>query len=711
MESKNPQSESKLTPERITQIRGALGQMESRCPTFTRRKPQDVMIARVAEMLQREDRSILVVEAPTGVGKTIGYLLPSLLDAQANGKKLIISTATIALQQQVLADLASLTDAVPMERPLQAEVVKGRGRYVCDRNAFALANCDPDQASLAFGGEDMESQANWPFVPTTSERNTVLEIARRRQERDWSGDMDSWDGKLTPRVRAALATTHGGCAGSACPHAKHCPVLTARTQALKAEVLVTNHALLMADGVRGAGVLPSLEDAILVIDEAHRLAEFGVSASALSVSLTDPGKRLKALSVITNASTRLLGARAPASVQEIPAATTAFGLAVKQLATHLSPALASTGKPGRTYGRPETRRLPASVTDPLHSVFMGACGAARALSNALDSVRRKLTDEPGREASLRVGELGGLIEWVDAWSRLAGRFASPPDADDAPFAVWLERSGSGEISLHSSGVEAAGVLRDVLWRSCTKVVLTSATLTDFGAFDHFAHTTGLHGDASVRFVRLRSPFDPGVVGLSVPPMAASPSDTERFAHEVITDLSSRIDPTEGTLILFASNALLAAVHAGLPEHLRALSLRQGDVPVDALLREHRSRIDAGGGSILLGVAGLAEGVDLPGAYNTHTIVVKLPFPTPDDPVLATHAEWLESRGGNAFLSLYLPDTFRRLVQSCGRLIRRQTDRGRLTLLDGRLLSKPYGRRMLEHLPAYRRIDEPRKQAA
>lgn len=703
-----PQSAHAITTERVDALRNVLVQMESRMTGFQRRTPQDRMIARVTETLQADAGRILAIEAPTGVGKTYGYLIPAVLEAQANGKKLLIATATVALQQQVITDLASLTDA--MESPIQAEVVKGRGRYVCDRNAHRLSGTDPDQSALDFGNMEsaMESQGDWPFAPTKKERDTVVEIARRRQDQSWSGDMDSWEGQLTPRVRSALGTTHGGCAGASCPYARNCPVLEARAKTWKADVLVTNHALLLADGVNGGGLLPALADCILVVDEAHRLADAAVSASMLTVSLADPGKRLKALSQVIQASARLLTSPIPpATLGKLHDATTDLVAGMKRVAGILTPFLSSSsGKPVRVFGRPETRRLLDADVDGARAAFGEVAHAAGMAHGAVETCRRKLAETSGQAAAARLGELGGYLDWLDTLSRLATRMHREPEDCAPPFATWLERTGSGDVQIHSSGVEASSLLRALVWESSHAAILTSATLTDFGSFDHFARTCGLSGVEGVRYARLRSPFDPGRVVLSVPSMRASPTDTHAFAAEVIEELAARIDPSEGTLVLFASNALLSSVYDGLPPALQAITLRQGDVPVDALLRTHRSRIDAGAGSILCGLATLAEGVDLPGAYNTHTIVVKLPFPTPDDPVLATHAEWLQSRGGNPFLSLYLPDTYRRLVQSCGRLIRRQTDEGRLTLLDNRLLTKPYGRRMLEHLPAYRRADEP-----
>ncbi|HEY3699863.1 MAG TPA: helicase C-terminal domain-containing protein, partial [Spongiibacteraceae bacterium] len=200
-----------------------------------------------------------------------------------------------------------------------------------------------------------------------------------------------------------------------------------------------------------------------------------------------------------------------------------------------------------------------------------------------------------------------------------------------------------------------------------------------------------------------SPFDYAQAGvLSIPSMRADPADPAQHTEMVIEMLPQLLDRNEGSLVLFASRKQMEQVFAGLDAQWQQLILLQDTLSKHELLNRHRACIDTGSGSVIFGLASFAEGVDLPGNYCSHVIIAKIPFAVPDDPVEAALAEWIESRGGNPFMEIAVPDAALKLVQASGRLLRSETDSGRITLLDRRIVSKQYGRAMLDSLPPFRR---------
>ncbi|OJY94418.1 MAG: hypothetical protein BGP25_05355 [Lysobacterales bacterium 63-13] len=704
-----------IDPERAQALGAVLAGIAAERPGFVRRKVQDRMIAVATTVLEAPEGEARItgIEAPTGVGKSLGYLVPSLLSAQAHGKKLLVVTATVALQQQVVPDIETVIRA--SGRDLKVAVVKGRGRYLCDRNARLLSGEDPDQGALDFGSgaisDGMESpSSNWPFRPSLAERDAVTAMVDARRSGTWDGDLDTWSTTdLSARLKGAVTTSTSGCAGQACARFARCPVMAAKAKTWTADVLVANLSVLLTDLAMGGGVLlPSMSESIVVVDEAHHLPGAAVAAFAGSMSLGDHGKRLKSVERATAAAAQLLGTSGvtPAMAMKLADGLGGLRANLPALGRALLPLLDSrpdTGHP-RVYGQPQVRRVAVNEWAPLAIELDAVHEAAKALTGVVEKLRKKAAETGSPRATALVRDLGMAEDWLDGLRRVAKLVQYDPAFDTRPpVAVWLERGANGEVTLHAAPVTAAAMLASTLWEQCHAAILTSATLSTFGTFDHFASATGLSRLDGVRFSSLPSPFDlASAAVLSVPAMRASPTDNGAYLTEVVAELSSRVDPGEGTLVLFASGALMRAVYDALPEDLRAITTKQGDAPVQVMLDQHRSTVDAGSGHMLFGLATLAEGVDLVGRYNAHTVIVKLPFPTPDDPVLAAHAEWLESKGVSPFGALFLPAVFRKLVQSCGRLIRTDTDRGRITILDNRLLTKPYGRRLLDHLPPYRR---------
>jgi ATP-dependent DNA helicase DinG len=277
-------------------------------------------------------------------------------------------------------------------------------------------------------------------------------------------------------------------------------------------------------------------------------------------------------------------------------------------------------------------------------------------------------------------------------------------AGTAPWARWLALQDSGnalDISLSCSPVLAASTLQEKLWRVCAGAVLTSATLSALGKFDVLQMRAGL--PERTRYHRIASPFDYGkAASFIVPKLHCDPGNAQQHTDAIIRLLPRVLDRQEGALMLFSSRRQMQDVLEGLPREWREIILCQDDYQKAQLLKFHRQRIDRGDPSIIFGLASFAEGVDLPGKYCEHVLIAKIPFAVPNDPIEATLAQWIEQRGGNAFMSLSVPEAAFKLVQAAGRLLRNETDTGRITLFDERIVSKFYGAAIFDSMPPYRR---------
>ena len=303
-------------------------------------------------------------------------------------------------------------------------------------------------------------------------------------------------------------------------------------------------------------------------------------------------------------------------------------------------------------------------------------------------------EQRGRTAEAMVARAQGQLELWRSY-----REAEAPDLEE-PWARWLRpasRSGEGVVFM-ASPVLARDLLNQHLWRRATGVVMTSATLSALGSFNRLVAMSGLPEDAAYK--RVESPFDARRAKFTVPVLATDPGDSEAHTQEIIEKLPEVIAGDGAVLMLFSSRRQMEAVVEGVSGLLDHAVLVQDSLSKAQLLDRHREHVDAGTPSMIMGLASFAEGIDLPGAYCDHVVIAKLPFSVPDNPREAAHAELLEQLGRNPFMEISVPDAALRLVQASGRLLRTEDDQGQITLLDRRVLTKKYGRAILDSLPGY-----------
>jgi ATP-dependent DNA helicase DinG len=272
-------------------------------------------------------------------------------------------------------------------------------------------------------------------------------------------------------------------------------------------------------------------------------------------------------------------------------------------------------------------------------------------------------------------------------------------------ACWLKlddtTGGNVDISVNASPIQAAEILKDRFWGSCYGAVVTSATLRSLGNFSTLQRETGVPDSA--HFLSVAGAFDYTKSAiLRVPSDAIEGNAVEEHTRYIIDNLASMVEDKAGTLVLFSSKRQMEQVFDELPNDLARLILIQGQYSNREMVRLHKERIDQGKTSVLLGLASFAEGVDLPGDYCRHVVIAKLPFAVPNEPLQEALAEWIESQGGNSFFDISLPLASLRLIQASGRLLRTETDTGTVSILDKRLVTKRYGKQLLDALPPFHR---------
>jgi ATP-dependent DNA helicase DinG len=621
--------------ENLADLFGPAGRLAGALPDFEYRAAQLKMAEAVERAILHEE--ILLAEAGTGTGKTLAYLAPALL----SGCKTVVATGTKTLQEQLFfKDVPLLASVLP--GAFTVSLMKGRGNYLCRRN-LRRALAEPH---------------------ARAERQTLQRIQRwsaasprgDRAELDFLGDGDPlWDDV------AAWAET---CVGANCEDYETCFLTRMRQEAAAADLVIVNHHLLLADAALREGgafqVIPSY--AVLILDEAHLLEDvatefFGSEASNLRVE-------------------RLLGD----AHREWGSSATAD----RAIPQHLSRLAEHSARFFRTLEGPEgARRLrPGDLEGPPAS-------AGAALVESLVVLHDLIQALPGKPEGLlacarRAREQAGTLR----------RFLRPADAEEgreSPVVRWVERRARG-IFLRISPLDVADDFRRAVLESAGCTVLTSATLSAGGEFAFIRRRLGIEEG---REFQAASPFDfPRQAILYVPRHLPDPRHPG-FLAAAAEEIRAVVEISRGrALVLFTSLEAMAATHRLLAGTLPYPLLLQGEAPRTQLLERFRAEVD----SVLLATRSFWQGVDVVGESLSCLIVHKLPFAYPGDPVLEARLEYLAQQGGDPFWEYQVPSAIITLRQGLGRLIRSGQDRGALCILDGRLLSKGYGRAFLESLP-------------
>ncbi|MDA8346102.1 MAG: exonuclease domain-containing protein [Thermaerobacter sp.] len=612
------------------------------------RASQRDLLERIEVVL--EEGGVLVAEAPTGTGKSLAYLLPAMAWALREESRVVVSTGTKNLQEQLLEkDLPALQEATGW--PVRAQLLKGRQNYLC----LWRWQGEVAQALALLPGEERLQLARIAFW---------LDATPSGDRAEMRIDADLW---------ARLEATAETCSGDRCALYHECYFYASRRRAEASHVLVVNHALLLEDAARGGGVLPEYDR--LILDEAHGLDAAATDHLGADLSQRD-ARRLAQRAASLGGGTALT--EAARSVQS--AAGQAFAAAHSRF-------------PGKRSARLRPDYLQAPESLPLRAAFSN-------LSTALGEFARA-ADESGISSSERLQiELHALAETA---RRTRGIVEEVLIADPGQVA-WLDWSDREEGSLHLAPLYPGQLLQELLFQKLEACVLTSATLSVGESFDYLLEAIGLRGDARVHTVALPTPFFfRDQCSLLVPTDLPEPKDpafdldAQRFLLDALRVSGGR------SLVLFTAHRQLRAFAEALREPLKEMGLRllaQGvDGPrsrlIEALRREPKV--------VVFGAQSFWEGVDVIGDALSLVVLVKLPFQPPDRPVWEARYAALEAEGRSSFQELSLPDAALRLKQGFGRLIRSSTDQGAVLVLDRRLVTARYGHYLLDALPDAERI--------
>lgn len=648
-----------------------------------KRESQMQMIQAAKDALQKN--KILCIEAPTGTGKTVSYCLASYM-VKKQKQPLVISTATVTLQEQLVYKEFVLLEKILGEK-INFAIAKGRRRYLCN----ARLNNANAQGDLLSSNDEVEK------------------CFEQLESGKWDGDRDNLEYPISESTWSSLTTDASGCAGKRCAFFNDCAFFKARKRCQQADIVVTNHSLLLSDLELGGGaLLPEPEKAIYIIDECHHLPEKSLSHFAKSAHLMSS---VDWINLLNKSYAKAVELKVAQSSEQGSIATLAkeFVDLLNNLKLYIDSNQLKFTKEVWRVSESEVQGFHEFVE--LKNIAGKLAGYCQSTCDILQTKLEKQAATDENEFSTLLANIGFVgsraKNFCDAWQL----FFHQRQEKEPPVARWFSRvdlkKSEGmpfDFVCHTSPITAASDLQNLFWsKLCHGAVLCSATIRALGKFDDFLRRTGLNKVDKVITKAIASPFDYEQSTLVVPAMKAEPQGAMQQKHldEVISLLPKLLTMKLGTLVLFTSKNAMEEAFAAMPDDLIDDILLQGVRGRSRLIEMHKVRIDEGKRSILFGLASFAEGIDLAGAYCEHVIIHKLPFAVPNDPIAMTRTEWLEANKLNPFMLVTLPAASIKLTQYVGRLIRHETDRGIVTILDKRLVSKFYGKSLLENLPPFK----------
>ena len=694
-------------------IRHSYKDIGNNLENFTPRKQQTFLIAEIAKTLAGEydkDRKIITIEAGTGTGKSLAYCLGSIPLALMRQKKVCISTATVALQEQLVdKDLPFLKKHSGID--FQFTLVKGRQRYVC-RQKLIQATDDSPQAGFTFAEK-----------PKNSNLITLKAMAKALKDGSWQGDIDSWPQHLPHHIWQQVQCDKHSCLKHLAEHT-HCPFHKARETMDLADVLVINHSLLLADLELGGGrILPPPDECYYIIDEAHHLPKIARDFSSASVTLKgaidwvtkcqETGDKIAKL--VKSQSTISPSIKLADDCQDLLVELQkVFTFIDNNKSLYFHNDQQDKGNFNNKKTQEKLYRFENGIIP--QTLKNWAEDLALLSKKSLNSINKlyKLLMEAVKENEVQLylaepllGEAGFMIQRLENLHALWQMYEKTDNEKAAPLARWIEmlEGKRHDFLLSASPIEVGFMMEDMLWSKCEGAVLCSATIMALNSFEHFRKQVGLSINDGSQYQNVASPFDyPNKAQLLLPKMQYEPSDLQ-FTDELIDRLPKYLKQGKASLVLFSSYWQMEKVADALRDKHKLAIQVQGEHSRQHIIKSHKKNCDDDKVSIIFGTQSFSEGLDLPGKYLTNLIITKLPFSVPTSPVEEAQAEFITTRGGNPFMSMSVPETSKKLIQASGRLLRNEKDEGIITLMDKRVITKRYGKQILDSLPPFKRLIE------
>ena len=636
-------------------IFGPKGVLAAHLQDYEVRTGQLKMANAVAGLLAEDDEyfceeqegqpaSCLVVEAETGLGKTLAYLVPAVL----SGQKVVISTNTRNLQDQILQHEIPFIQRI-VAPDLKAMCVKGRQNYLCLYRWQQFRSAGQHEL---FENTDVDELLHWLEETTFADRAEL-----------------SWLHGTSPLWQKICCLSHF-CLGTDCPEANDCFLNRLRREAASSQLLVVNHHLLFSDlAVRRSGygeVLPRYQS--IIFDEAHHLENVATTFFGFSFS------RYQVIDLVSDIERSLQGKLQVKKMQQALKSARSLGGLSEQFTARFPK---------------EKGRFPLAG---LFDKFPELISAKDTVLSALDTLIKKLDalhgqDEPWDQYKQRCQDLAERLAAITA-----------QDFDDCNeqeqhYIHWFERTEKN-LTLSATPIDVASDLQETLFTHVAHCVFTSATLSASGSFKYFTKRLGIPEESTT--CSFPSPFNYADQSLLYVPETSFPEPNgPGYREKLHARITSLLTLSRGrALVLFTSFSAMDNAWYSLRDELDYPLLKQGDAPRHQLLTNFRRQTD----SVLFAVASFWEGVDVPGESLSLVIIDKLPFEVPSDPVIMARINRIKLKGGNPFFDFQVPRTILSLRQGVGRLMRRSSDRGVMAILDVRLFSKGYGRRFLSSLP-------------
>ncbi|EKO3548001.1 ATP-dependent DNA helicase DinG [Vibrio fluvialis] len=689
-----------LTTKIQQSIRNSYQNLQNQLDNFVPRRAQNYLVAEIAKTLcgsYHKSTRMLVAEAGTGIGKSLSYLMATIPVAVTNNRKIVISTATVTLQEQLVHKDLPLYRRIT-DQKFTFILAKGRQRYCCTEKLAAASGTDGGQMAM------FESK------PAEKDIEQLQLLYTELSQGNWDGDRDSWPEPISDTVWNSIVSDKHSCNGSFAAH-RQCPFQKARSELDKADVIIANHSLVMADADLGGGIiLPEPENTIYVFDEAHHLPhvarEHASAAATMKGAAAWLEKLNQSLSKLANLADEKRVSRFRNEAQD---AIQALIPSLSQLPKQFD----ASAFEDKRY-RFEHGDLPSWLEEEAKDLKRQSQKANQAVAKIADLIAERVKDGElaPRLAEPALAELGFFIQRLENLAQVWHLMAEPKREKGAPLARWLEISPEreGDYVVNVSPLEIGWQLDQQIWSRCVGAILVSATMRALNSFNFFCRQAGISEKAEdgVQFLALASPFDyQNQAELLIPKMQYEPQAPEYTDH-LANKVEEYIQDGKANLVLFASYWQMKEV----AEKVAKLFIKkgwalqvQGEKSRKEILNKHKTLVQCGKTSVLFGTGSFSEGLDLPGELLENLIITKIPFAVPTSPVEQAHAEYIQYRGGNPFLQITVPEASKKLIQSAGRLLRKERDCGRVVILDRRVVSKRYGKALLDSLPPFKRTIE------
>lgn len=693
-----------------TLMRNTLSELKKRTQSFSPRSGQNRMFSEVARTLsgayEQPDYKIrsIVIEGQTGSGKTLGYAIPAISYAQVYNERhrdkekltVVIATANVGLQQQILnTDLPKLA-ATNTLGTIKPELVVGRRRYLCVRDAMVAA-------SNATGHESSHSSKRESIANQSESLLDAFESGA------WSGMKDDLSLSISETTWSLISANADTCSNRKCPHYDDCPFVNARKRISEANVIVTNHNMIYSNlnllkANPELALLPDPKNTILVMDEAHHVPSSFRDSGVLSFSAKQLSDVVKSKNQVKKG-INVLARRARIPAVSIDEDILSLNSTTKRFIDNSVDLINSTSEPRS----PDSSRFTQGKVDPAflnlltHELKPLLTRISLKLEKFLTDIGSGILSDMKNDSATSQYVLS-IKQAISVCDNAANTVYGYENTRGPGYAKWLSRlPRSRNVSLHFTPLKVASDLYEEIVKQHYATVFTSATLRSLSKFSYYIGEMGFQPNDGVNYMLVESPFDYSRSTLHVDKSIVSPQNEQEHTEEILKRLPKDFQGHRSGLMLFSSKRQMSRFVDGANQKLKGIMHIQYTAPREELIRRHKKDVDAGRPSFLIGVQSFSEGMDLPGKYLTFVGIAKIPFADISSPVDAALSEAIQLSGkGSPFTLQLLPAASKRLIQSVGRLMRSNNCYGDCHIYDSRLLTKGYGKSLLDSLPPMRR---------